>query len=109
LLADAAWDWLEPVRLEYRSRYVSAALQLADILAQVDPARSDGLAEQVLVVAPETDMAYERLMQNARLRKDQNAIRRIGKRYMQAASQFGLPVNPFLTDERGPASGRAAR
>ena len=36
LLADAAWHWLEPVRLDYRSRYVSAALQLADVLALTD-------------------------------------------------------------------------
>ena len=62
LLADAAWDWLEPVRLDYRSRYVSAALQLADVLASTDAARSDALAEQVLAEAPETDIAYERLI-----------------------------------------------
>ena len=36
LLADAAWHWLEPVRLDYRSRYVAAALQLADVLAPID-------------------------------------------------------------------------
>jgi DNA-binding SARP family transcriptional activator len=108
LLADAAWDWIEPVRLDYRSRYASAALQLADILALTDVVRSDGLAEQVLTVAPETDMAYERLMQNARQRRDQNAMRRIAKRYEHAASQFGFTVNPFLADD-GSARGRAAR
>jgi DNA-binding SARP family transcriptional activator len=109
LLADAAWDWLEPVRLDYRSRYVSAALQLADTLAAADPARSDGLAEQVLAVAPDTDMAYERLMQNARQRRDQNAMRRIARRYEQAAAQFGFTVNPYLSDEGGTARARAAR
>jgi ATP/maltotriose-dependent transcriptional regulator MalT/DNA-binding SARP family transcriptional activator len=100
LLADAAWDWLEPARLEYRSRYVSAALQLADVLASVDRDRSDGLAEQVIAVAPETDMAYERLMENARQRRDADALRRIAKRYEQAATQFGFIANPYLTDSR---------
>jgi len=109
LLADAAWDWLEPVRLEYRNRYVSAALQLADVVAIQDLARSDGLAEGVLAVAPETDMAYERLLQNARQRRDQNAMRRIAKRYEQAAAQFGFTVNPYLNDQGGSARGRAAR
>src|SRR5207244_6431092 len=77
LIADAAWDWLEPMRFDYRSRYVSAALQLADLLAPVDVARSDGLAEAVLEVAPETDVAFARLVQNARPRRDPNAMRRI--------------------------------
>jgi DNA-binding SARP family transcriptional activator len=109
LIADAAWDWLEPARFEYRSRYVSAALQLADVLAPVDVARSDGLAEAVLGVAPETDVAYERLMQNARLQRDANAMRRIAKRYEQAAAQFGFTRNPRFADEAaGPGLGRAA-
>src|SRR5207244_1558395 len=51
LVADAAWDWLEPVRLNYRGRYVSAALQLADVLAATDPDRSDGLADAELLLA----------------------------------------------------------
>jgi DNA-binding SARP family transcriptional activator len=109
LLADAAWDWLEPVRLEYRSRYVSAALQLADTLAPVDAARSDGLAEEVLAVAPETDMAYERLMQNARTRRDENALRRIGTRYAHAAKQFGFVVNPYLSEQAVSKGRRASR
>jgi two-component SAPR family response regulator len=109
LLADAAWDWLEPVRLEYQSRYVSAALQLADALAIVDPARSDGLAEEVLAVAPDTDMAYERLMQNARGRQDNNSLRRIAKRYAVAAAQFGFTVNPYLRDDERSSRLRLAR
>ena len=110
LLADAAWHWLEPVRLDYQSRYVSAALQLADVLALTDTVRSDGLAEDVLAIAPETDMAYERMLQNARQRRDHMAVRRIGKRYEQAAAQFGFQFNPYLTDDQaGPAGGRAAR
>jgi DNA-binding SARP family transcriptional activator len=109
LIADAAWEWLEPVRLDYQSRFVSAALQLADLLAATDIARSDGLAEAVLAVAPETDMAYERLLQNARQRRDLNALRRIAKRYEQAASQFGFRVNPYLSDEGGGGGTRAAR
>jgi ATP/maltotriose-dependent transcriptional regulator MalT/DNA-binding SARP family transcriptional activator len=104
LLADAAWHWLEPVRLDYRSRYVSAALQLADLLAPLDQLRSDGLAEAVLSAAPETDMAYERLIQNARQRRDQNAVRRLVKRYEQAARQFGFPINPYVIDEKGGGS-----
>ena len=110
LIADAAWDWLEPMRFDYRSRYVSAALQLADLLAPVDVARSDGLAEAVLAVAPETDVAFERLVQNARQRRDPNAMRRIAKRYEQAAAQFGFIANPHFADEGGgSSSSRAAR
>jgi DNA-binding SARP family transcriptional activator len=108
LIADAAWEWLEPVRLEYQSRFVSAALQLADIVAPSDLARSDGLAEAVLAVAPEIDIAYERLLQNARERRDLNALRRVAKRYEQAALQFGFNANPYLTDEGG-SGNRAAR
>src|SRR5205085_11311737 len=39
LIADAAWEWLESVRLEYRSRYISAALQVAHCLAHTARAR----------------------------------------------------------------------
>jgi DNA-binding SARP family transcriptional activator len=110
LLADAAWQWLEPVRLEYRARYVSAALQLADVLAPLDVPRSDGLAEAVLSVAPDTDMAYERLIHNARRTRDSNAVRRLIKRYEQAAHQYGFPINPHLSDDQGGIGGaRAAR
>jgi hypothetical protein len=110
LLADAAWHWLEPVRLDYRDRYVSAALQLADVMAPLDAARSDGLAEAVLAIAPETDMAYERLILNARQRRDANTARRLVKRYIQAAAQFGFPVNQYITDDwEGPSSARGSR
>jgi ATP/maltotriose-dependent transcriptional regulator MalT/DNA-binding SARP family transcriptional activator len=110
LLAEAAWQWLDPVRLDYRSRYVSAALQLADVLAPLDAARSDGLAEAVLAVAPETDMAYERLIQNARRLRDFDALRRLVRRYEKAAVQHRFTINPHLADESGGnASARAAR
>ncbi|MGI9148277.1 MAG: hypothetical protein ACR2IK_17275 [Chloroflexota bacterium] len=109
LLADAAWHWLEPVRLEYQTRFVSAALQLADVLAPTNPGRSDALAEHVLAVAPDTDMAYERLLQNARQRRDHMAVRRIVKRYEQAAAQYGFPINPYLTEDQDGSAGRAAR
>jgi ATP/maltotriose-dependent transcriptional regulator MalT/DNA-binding SARP family transcriptional activator len=110
LLADAAWHWLEPVRHDYQSRYVSAALQLADTQATTDQARSDGLAEDVLAVAPETEMAYERLIQNARQRRDHMAVRRIAKRYEQAAAQFGFEIDSYLIDEQGgTAGGRSGR
>lgn len=102
LLADAAWHWLEPVRLDYQSRYVSAALQLADVLALTDHVRSDGLAEEVLAIAPDTEMAYERMIQNARRRGDRMAVRRLGKRYEQAAAQFGFETLSRI-DWFGPA------
>ena len=110
LLAEAAWQWLDAVRLDYLGRYVSAALQLADVVAPVDMARSDGLAEAVLAIAPETDMAYERLIQNARRARDGNALRRLVRRYEQAAHKYGFVVNPRLTDEQGGGGGaRASR
>jgi DNA-binding SARP family transcriptional activator len=101
LLADAAWEWLEPVRLDYRGRYISAALQLADLLARTDPAQSDGVAEAVLAVAPDTDTAYERLIHNARQRGDTLAVRRLVQRYEQAAAQFGFVVSPAVRERRG--------
>ena len=90
LLPDAAWPWLESVRLDYRTRFVSAALLLADLLAVVDLEQSDKLAEDVLAEAPDSDVAYERLLQNAQRRHDENAVRRIMKRYEHAAAQFGF-------------------
>jgi ATP/maltotriose-dependent transcriptional regulator MalT/DNA-binding SARP family transcriptional activator len=110
VLAEAAWQWLEPVRLDYRARYASAALQLADVLAPLDVARSDGLAEAVLAVAPETDLAYERLIHNARRSRDISALRRLVRRYERAAVQYGFPINAHLTDEQGgSATARSAR
>jgi LuxR family maltose regulon positive regulatory protein len=101
LIPDAAWEWLEPVRSEYRARYVAAAIQLADELAPIDSARSDGYAQAVLAVAPETDIAYERLILNARHRRDQDAVKRSIKQYLQAAEQFGFHVNKSLLDDQG--------
>ncbi|MCA1644059.1 MAG: hypothetical protein LC797_00875 [Chloroflexi bacterium] len=110
LLAEAAWQWLDTVRLDYRTRYVSAALQLADVLAPLDVGRSDGLAEAVLSTAPETDMAYERLIQNARRARDGDAVRRLVRRYERAAHQHGFRINPQLTDEQsGGAGARSSR
>jgi ATP/maltotriose-dependent transcriptional regulator MalT/DNA-binding SARP family transcriptional activator len=100
LLADAAWGWLEPVRLDYRSRYVEAILQLADAFASSgDISRSDALADEALNVAPETELAYERLLQNARARRDAAAVRRILKRYEHAAVQFAFEVNPYIAED----------
>jgi DNA-binding SARP family transcriptional activator len=96
LLAEVAWRWVEPVRADYRARFVTAALQLADLVARTDPGRSDFVAESILAVAPETDMAYERLIQTARGRNDSAAVRRLAKRYAQAAAQFGFNANPHL-------------
>jgi hypothetical protein len=89
---------------------VNAALQLAEVLAPLDVARSDGLAEAVLAIAPETDEGYERLILNARRARDLNVIRRLIRRYEKAAAQHGFPVNPHLTDEQGGSAGaRASR
>jgi hypothetical protein len=78
-------------------------------VAPVDPDHSDGLAEAVLNVAPETDMAYEQLLQNARQRRDQNAIRRIRKLYTQAAAQHGFAVSPYFNDDSANLPSAAAR
>jgi DNA-binding SARP family transcriptional activator len=96
LLGDVAWTWVEPIRLEYRGRYIGAALQLADLLAGADPARSDGLAEGAIAIAPETDIAYERLIQNALARRNALEVRRLRHRYMQAAQQYGFTPDPRL-------------
>ena len=54
-------------------------------------------------------MAYERLLQNARERRDVNALRRIAKRYELAAGLFGFNVNPYLGEDGGTGGIRAAR
>jgi LuxR family maltose regulon positive regulatory protein len=108
LLADAAWAWVDPVRLSYRGRFVEAALQLADLVAATDSRRSDRLAEEVLEAAPETDLAYELLITNARKNRDVNAVRRLIKRYVRAAAQFEFPVRNRLLDDRDPPT-RAIR
>jgi DNA-binding SARP family transcriptional activator/tetratricopeptide (TPR) repeat protein len=101
LLADTAWLWLEPFRLEYRTRFIEAALQLADVSAALDPARSTALAERVLDVAPETDLAYVRLILNARQLRDDAAVRRHIRRYELAAGQHDFRVNPTVIHGQG--------
>jgi len=101
LLGDAAWQWLEAVRLDYRGRYIGAALQLADAVARTDLAQSDGLAEAVLAIAPDTDTAYERLIHNARQRGDTLLARRLVQRYEQAAAQYGFSPSPYVRERRG--------
>jgi ATP/maltotriose-dependent transcriptional regulator MalT/DNA-binding SARP family transcriptional activator len=101
LLPDVAWHWVEPEREGYRSRFATAALQLADLLARSSPDRSDALAERVLAVAPDSDVAYERLIHNARTRADASALRRAARRYQQAAAQFGFKPNPHLVNASG--------
>jgi ATP/maltotriose-dependent transcriptional regulator MalT/DNA-binding SARP family transcriptional activator len=104
LLADVSWSWLEPVRLDYRTRYLTALVQLADVVAPTDLSRSDALAEEALDIAPETELAYERLLQNARQRRDHTAMRRILRRYEQAATNFAFEVNPFVAEDSRRAS-----
>ena len=109
LLGDVAWTWVEPIRLEYRGRYIGAALQLADLLARADPARSDGLAESAIAIAPETDIAYERLIQNALARRNALEVRRLRNRYVQAAQQYGFTPDPRLAVRSAGAALPAAR
>jgi DNA-binding SARP family transcriptional activator len=96
LLGDVAWGWVEPMRLDYQSRYIGAALQLADALARTDPARSDGLAESAIAIAPDTDIAYERLIQNALARGNALEVRRLRSRYVRAAAHYGFIPDPHL-------------
>jgi hypothetical protein len=49
------------------------------------------------------------LLQNARQRRDMNALRRIAKRYEQAAALFGFTINPYLNEDSGSGGNRAAR
>ena len=101
LLADVAWPWVDPLRQAYHGRYIGAALQLADFVSAEDPARSDGLAEQVLALEPENEAAYGRLLLNARARGDSLAARRIAQRYHEAAERLGLTPNPSLRSPTG--------
>ena len=91
-----AWRWVEDARAEYRDKYVDAALQLANVVASSDLTRSDYLAESALAIAPGHDMAYEQLIENARTRHDVQTVRRLVKRYEQAAAQHGFNTNPHL-------------
>jgi hypothetical protein len=43
LLAELHYDWLQPIRLEYESRYISAAQQFADLLSANAPHRTESL------------------------------------------------------------------
>jgi LuxR family transcriptional regulator, maltose regulon positive regulatory protein len=96
LLADVAWLWVDTLRMTYRSRFASAALQLADLISTTDPAGSDGLAERIIAIEPENEAAYERLLLNARGRGDVLAARRIAHRYEEAAVRLGFSANPSL-------------
>jgi len=80
LIADAAWEWLERPRSN-TDRFVEAALRLAD-------AWHHRLARQTrtpksAAEAPDTDLAYVRLILNARARHDQDAIRLRIKQYVR--------------------------
>jgi hypothetical protein len=71
------------------------------VLARSDLARSDGLAESAIAIAPETDSAYERLIQNALARRNPLEVRRHRGRYMQAAAQYGFTPDPQLAIRGG--------
>jgi LuxR family transcriptional regulator, maltose regulon positive regulatory protein len=92
LLAEAGWSWVEPFRLSYQTRLVEAALQLADLEASRDPARSDALAEQVLAIEPDNEAAYARLIANAEARAPRQLLaqQRLLQRYKRAAARYGF-------------------
>ena len=96
LLADAGWLWIDALRMAYRSRFATAALELADLVSDLDPVRSDGLAERVIEVEPENELAYERLVLNARARGDVLGAARVARRYEAAATRLGFSANPVL-------------
>ena len=96
LLADVSWPWVEVLRQKYQSRFVDAALRLAELLAATNPVRSDQLAEQVVALEPENEVGYERLIRNAEKRGDTLAVRRTARAYEQAAAQLGIPANQRL-------------
>jgi DNA-binding SARP family transcriptional activator len=96
LLADVAWLWVDPLRMAYRSRFTTAALQLADLISAQDPAGSDSLAERVIEFEPDNESAYERLYLNARARGDLLASARVARRYEDAATRLGFLANPTL-------------
>lgn len=100
LLADAGWPWLESLRLTYQSRFVDAALHLADLTTGVDVSGSDNLAEQVLQIEPDNEAAYDRLMRNAAARGDTLAQRRAVQRYERAAAHFGFAATLTTTTDR---------
>jgi LuxR family transcriptional regulator, maltose regulon positive regulatory protein len=90
LLAEAGWPWVDAYRLDYQTRLVEAALQLADLEARTDPSRSDALAEQVLAVEPDNEAAYERLLANAQARRNGPGYHRVVHRYQRAAARYGF-------------------
>jgi DNA-binding SARP family transcriptional activator len=81
LLADTGWRWVEPYRQAYEVRAAEAMLRLAELVAPVDLARSDVLAEQVLTLQSDSQAAYEQLLRNARVRRDPAAVRDLTQRY----------------------------
>jgi two-component SAPR family response regulator len=87
LLADSGWRWVEQIRLRYRSRAVRAFLRLADLVAPLDLARSDRLAEQALGLQQDSQAAYEQLLRNARARHDLATVHDLTRRYHQATTQ----------------------
>jgi ATP/maltotriose-dependent transcriptional regulator MalT/DNA-binding SARP family transcriptional activator len=96
LLANAGWGWVDELRTNYQSRFIDAALRLADLVALAEPDRSDALVEQVITLQPENEAAYERMIRNAEARRDPLAVRRIVRRYCEAVAQLGLPPNPLF-------------
>jgi DNA-binding SARP family transcriptional activator len=96
LLADSGWHWVAAARASYQARATSTALRLSSLLAGVDAARSDALAEWALGVDPVSEPAYEQLLRNAQARRDAPAARDITRRYREMARSHGLKPNPLL-------------
>ncbi|HYY88402.1 MAG TPA: hypothetical protein VFA49_06390 [Chloroflexota bacterium] len=96
LLADTGWDWVDPLRVSYQARATAVALRLASLVAGVDAARSDALAEWALALDPASEAAYVQLMHNARSRRDAAGRRELTRRYAAMAREYGLRPNPLL-------------
>ncbi|MDQ6674010.1 MAG: tetratricopeptide repeat protein, partial [Chloroflexota bacterium] len=63
VLSEVDSEWVETFRMTYASRFVAAALRLAELTH--DAARSDAVVEQVLAIEPDNESAHERLIRSA--------------------------------------------
>jgi DNA-binding SARP family transcriptional activator len=100
LLADVSWRWAAGPRMAYQSRFIRAALVLAEALASAGQnALADALAERVLEIEPTNEEAYERLLQSAQARGDRAAVRQLAGTYGQALARAGLaPAGATLVE-----------
>jgi len=96
LLAGVDADWVATWRMAYQERAVAALLRLAELVADGDA--SDALAERVLALDPDHEGAFERLIANARQRRDRARLLRWVDGYVSAMRRLGIQPNPRLVD-----------